>query len=366
MAPIAVALANTPGWVPILISTGQHGEVVDRVFALFGLPIDVRHAPWERSGDLAGLHTTLVDVLTSDLQRLQPDAVVVQGDTATTLAAAISAFWLHVPVVHVEAGLRSGDLTAPFPEEANRRLVSQVTALHLAPTAGAVAALQREGITGDRVMTTGNTVIDALDSLTVTGTPRRERPLVLVTCHRRENWGQPMHQVADAVRQLAAQHPGVDFVVATHPNPEVKSVFTAMLETFLNVEIAEPIDYLPFVGLLAQATLVLTDSGGVQEEAPALGVPVLVLRDVTERPEGVQAGVAMLVGTDTKTIVNAANRLLSDPLAHQAMAQAVKPYGDGQAARRGVVGIGWLLDGTPRPEMFVPTKPSVQAENWAR
>lgn len=354
VAPIVAALAATPGWSPILVSTGQHGDVLDRVFASFGLTVDVRHEPWQRSGELSGLHTALVELLSADLDRLEPDALIVQGDTASTLAGALAAFWQRIPVVHVEAGLRSGDLTAPFPEEANRRLVSQLAALHLAPTAAAAAALAREGIVGNQVIVTGNTVIDALRSLTITRPASSERRLVLVTCHRRENWGRPMLGVARAVQCLADKHADVDFVVAAHPNPAVRDVFEAALGRFQNVTITDPLDYLPFVELLARAAVVLTDSGGVQEEAPAFGVPVLVLRDVTERPEGIDAGVALLVGTEPHTITSAADNLLSNAEAHRAMAHRANPYGDGNAASRTVAAISWLLNRTVRPDEFAP------------
>lgn len=362
LAPVASAFLDVPGWTPIVISTGQHGTVVDEVFEVFGIPVDRAHVAWERDADLTSLHVALVGSVAADLDSIEPDVVVVQGDTATTLAGAMTAFWKGIPVVHVEAGLRSGDLAAPFPEEANRRLVSQITTLHLAPTAGAAAALAREGIVGDRVLVTGNTVVDALQQIiTVDGEPNDkpvdDRRLVLVTCHRRENWGAPMQRVVRAVKLVAESHPNVRIVVATHPNPAVQEQFHSVLDDVENIEVRGPMSYLPFMRDLARATLVVTDSGGVQEEAPALGVPVLVLRDVTERPEGIEWGVAELVGTETGPLVKAIERLLDDPQAHAAMRDAVNPYGDGSAALRTVAAVDWLLGQGPRPDAFVPPKP---------
>ena len=361
LAPVALALRNKPGWTPFVISTGQHGSVVDEVFATFGVEVDRAHAPWDRGTDLAELHATLLQRLSADLSDVRPDVAVVQGDTATTLAGALAAFWRQIPVVHVEAGLRSGDLAAPYPEEANRRLVTQVSSLHLAPTAAAAAALAREGIVGERVLVTGNTVVDALQFIAM-AEPRMDdassagRRLVLVTCHRRESWGEPMRNVATALQRIAAAHPDIDLLVATHPNPAVQEVFTTALADIPNAEVRGPMPYGTFVRRLAAATIAVTDSGGVQEEAPALGVPVLVMRDVTERPEGIEWGVARLVGTDPELVAKSVSELLDDPVAHAAMSEAVNPYGDGRAAERSVAGIAWLLDGAPRPSEFEPTR----------
>ena len=358
LAPVVLALAADPHWEPFVISTGQHRAVVDEVFALFDIVADRRHESWEHTGELASLHTALVDRLHQDLSEFDVDAVIVQGDTASALAGALAAFWLQIPVIDVEAGLRSADLTAPFPEEANRRLITQISALHLTPTPGAKAALAAEGVTGDAVLVTGNTVIDALHflqshrAISAVGAGPPLHPSVLVTCHRHENWGEPMRQVADAVHRLATTHPAVVFTVATHPNPEVQLVFTRELGGLANVEVTGPEGYSSFVAMLAAAAVVLTDSGGVQEEAPAFGVPVLVLRDVTERPEGVTAGVAQLVGTDPEAIVKAVTRLLCHASARRSMAHAVNPYGDGQAARRTVAAMNCYFDGAPRPDEF--------------
>jgi UDP-N-acetylglucosamine 2-epimerase (non-hydrolysing) len=355
LAPLVLALRDRPDWEPVVITTGQHAGVVDEVLGSFGIVASVRHEPWSHSGALAPLHTALVNSLDGDLAHLDVDTVVVQGDTASALAGALAGFWRGIPVVDVEAGLRSGDLSAPFPEEANRQLISRVTALHLAPTAGAQEALAAEGITGDHVVVTGNTVIDAL-RLLAPPTDRRDAARahrrVLVTCHRRENWGTPMAGVADAVGRLAIEFPDVMFAVATHPNPSVRAAFTGRLDAHDNVEITGPLDYAEFMSQLAEATIALTDSGGVQEEAPALGVPVLVLREVTERGEGVAAGVARLVGTDPEAIVAAASRLLSDPCAYAQMARATNPYGDGRAAERSIAAMDWFFAGAPRPEPF--------------
>jgi UDP-N-acetylglucosamine 2-epimerase (non-hydrolysing) len=361
LAPVVLALRDAPGWQPIVVTTGQHGPVVDEVLHTFGTPADVALEEWERSGDLAGLHAELVTRLAATVADTAPDTVVVQGDTATTLTGAMAAFWAQIPVVHVEAGLRSGDLFAPFPEEANRRMVAQVAALHLPPTDGAGAALLAEGCDPDRVLVVGNTVVDAVRWLATNGpslTPAPDTPhaahnrtLVLVTCHRRENWGDGTRRIATALHDLVREHPGVDVVVAAHPNPAVRAVLDEALAGVDAVSVRDALPYDTFVSLLRRARLVLTDSGGVQEEAAALGVPALVLRDVTERSEGIDAGMAGLVGTDPIAILAGVRRILAEP-APTPDGWPDCPYGDGRAAERTVRAISWLLDGAPRPAPF--------------
>jgi UDP-N-acetylglucosamine 2-epimerase (non-hydrolysing) len=276
------------------------------------------------------------------LDRDRFDAVLVQGDTASTVAGALVAYWSQLPLVHLEAGLRTGDLQAPFPEEGNRRLVAPLADLHLAPTPGAAANLCREGVDPARIEIVGNTAIDAVRH-TAAGASRYPRVVpagfarhVLVTCHRRESWGAGIRSIGTAVGCLARANPDTAFVVVTHPNPRVRRELAEGLEGVPNAFVLAALAYGPFVRVLAEAHVVLTDSGGIQEEAPALDVPVLVLRDVTERPEAVAAGCAHLVGTSTDAIVHGTQTLLDDDALHRRMAQARCPFGDGTAASRSV------------------------------
>lgn len=359
VAPVVLAL-RAAGWHPVVATTGQHGAVVDEALEAFGIRPDVTGVPWSRGPALSSLHSELVGRLARDLEVHTPAAVLVQGDTASTLAGALAGFWARVPVVHLEAGLRSGSLSEPFPEEGNRRLVAQVSALHLAPTPAAHDALRREGIAADDILVVGNTVVDAVRLLSErVGPPpcpeseAARAPLVLVTCHRRENWNTGIVRVAAAVRRLVETHADIDVVVAAHPNPAVRAVLDDRLGGTDAVTVRDAVAYPEFVGLLARAAVVVTDSGGVQEEAAALGVPAVVLREVTERPEGVDAGLAELVGTDPASIVAAVSRVLAAP-PRSAVSRPPCPYGDGQAARRCVEALGALLEGTARPDPFVP------------
>lgn len=359
LAPVAVAFAES-GWArPSIVTTGQHGDVVRETLGLFDLKPDVELTLSTDSCGLATLSAGLLSDVDRALERLSPELVVVQGDTASTLAGAQAAFFRQIPVVHVEAGLRTGDLALPFPEEANRRMVTQLTRLHLAPTAAAVDNLRRENVGSQNIVLTGNTVVDALLMARALQAPYEDAHLealdasgarlVLVTAHRRESWGEPIRHVGQAVAELARAYPALRFVVAAHMNPSVRDVVESEVRDFSNVYLPGPIGYGPFVRLLARATLVITDSGGIQEEAPAFGVPALVTREVTERTESLDAGVAQLVGTDAAVIVHAATTLLDNPVAYAAMAKARNPYGDGRAAARVADGCGWLLGSRPRP-----------------
>lgn len=364
LAPVAVALAES-GWArPSIITTGQHGDVVRETLTLFDLKAEIELTTSACSGGLAALYAGLLTDIDEAFDRIQPALVVVQGDTASTLAGAQAAFFRRIPVAHVEAGLRTGNLALPFPEEANRRMVSQLTRLHLAPTAAAVDNLRRENTASADIVLTGNTVVDALlkardlrasyDDADLEALDASGAPLVLVTAHRRESWGEPIRRIGRAVARLSRSYPGCGFVVAAHMNPAVRDVVEDEVRGCTNVHLPGPISYGPFVRLLSRATLVITDSGGIQEEAPAFGVPVLVTRDVTERTESIQAGVARLVGTGEESIVDSASRLLSDRAAHSSMAKAANPYGDGQAAQRVADSCGWLLGHRARPNDFTP------------
>jgi UDP-N-acetylglucosamine 2-epimerase (non-hydrolysing) len=277
------------------------------------------------------------------LREVRPDMVLVQGDTTTTCAASLAAFLERVPVGHVEAGLRTGDLSQPFPEEMNRRVTTIVSALHFAPTPDARRALLIEGVPEDRILMAGNTVIDALlqsvrpdyafDEPSLRDLPR-DRKVLLVTMHRRESIGEPMRHVTEAILRIKAVHPDLTVVIPTHRNPAVREIVVGALSGKPGILLIDPLPYLDFVHLMARSHLILTDSGGVQEEAPSLKRPVLVIRDVTERPEGVAVGVARLLGTDPERIFRSVNQLLTDPAAYAEMVGPANPYGDGHAAER--------------------------------
>jgi UDP-N-acetylglucosamine 2-epimerase (non-hydrolysing) len=353
MAPLIEALHRSAVLEPVVVVTGQHRRMLDQVNDLFGIQpefdLDIL-VPGQTLPDITSRALTGV---TEVVQRLRPNAVVVQGDTTTAFAAALAAFYEQVPVVHLEAGLRTGNLASPFPEELNRRLTASVASLHLAPTATARANLLAEGFPTGSIAVTGNTVIDALlstvarhvafsdprlDSVVSTG-----RRIVVVTTHRRESWGPPMVRAMGAVAELARLEPDVTVVLPMHRNPVVRNAVLAGLAELTNVILVEPLSYGEFARLLAVCTLVISDSGGIQEEAPSLGKPVLVLRDTTERPEALTAGTVRLVGTDHDAILTAATTLLRDPDAYERMARAVNPYGDGRAAPRALAAIEELL-----------------------
>ncbi len=346
MAPLLAAFARAPE-LPraVLVHTGQHydASMSDRLFADLRLP-----APDLNLEVGSGTHA----VQTAEIMRrfepivdeFRPSAVLVVGDVNSTLACGLVAVKKHVPVAHVEAGLRSYDKFQPFPEEINRRLVSHIGDWHFPPTEGARQNLLREGLPAERIVVTGNTVIDALLA-TVRPDYRFDHPalsrldfagrrVVLATTHRRENWGGPLREVCHAIRAIVERHADVDVIYAVHLNPQVQRVVRAELGDVPRVHLLEPLDYEPFVQLMSRCHLILTDSGGIQEEAPSLGKPVLVLRNVTERPEGAQAGTLKIVGTDRDVIVREAGRLLTDPAEYRRMATAPNPYGDGQASRR--------------------------------
>lgn len=349
MAPLVLALQSDPRFRVQVVVTGQHREMLDQVNESFGIRPDRDLDIHQPRQSLTGITIRGLERLVTALEELRPDAVLVQGDTSTTFVAALAAFYTGVTVVHTEAGLRTGDRTSPFPEEINRRLTTQLASLHLAPTAAARQNLLRENVSPDAVVVTGNSVIDAL-LITVGKRPKIEdealaarlaagRPVVAVTAHRRESWGEPLRQVGRALAGLAVAYPDHDFVFPAHRNPIVREAILPAVARCPNVLVTEPLPYTQFCALLERSTVLLTDSGGVQEEGPALGKPVLVMRETTERPEAVAAGTVRLVGTAEDAIVGAVSELLSDPAAHQVMARAVNPYGDGRAAERTVKAI---------------------------
>ncbi|WP_319458207.1 MULTISPECIES: non-hydrolyzing UDP-N-acetylglucosamine 2-epimerase [unclassified Mycobacterium] len=341
---------------PVLVSTGQHPTMFHQGLAAFGLVPDHELELRRDTGAQAELVAQLIDRLDRLISDDEPDAVLVQGDTATALAGALAAFWRQIPVVHLEAGLRSHDLTAPFPEEANRRMIDQIATLHLAPTEAAATNLRADGISPASIHVTGNTIVDAVLSLAGRTTAFTEpglaavepmlsagQRLMLVTAHRRESWGAPLRAVLAAVRDVIDAHPDVFAVLPTHPNPVVRDEVRAALGGHRRVLLTPPVDYPDLVRLLERATLVLSDSGGIQEEAPSFGVPVLVLRECTERMEAVRAGCAVLVGTDRSRITREARRLLGTRTA-AGPGSRPNPFGDGHAAQRTAIALARLLD----------------------
>jgi UDP-N-acetylglucosamine 2-epimerase (non-hydrolysing) len=343
LAPLILELERRQGVVVSTCLSGQHQELLDEVVSDFGLSVSHRLDPSVSVGPPHQMLANLVPPLSSLVEEEHPDWVVVQGDTTTALAGAMAASLLEVPVAHVEAGLRSGDRRHPFPEELNRTIISACTDLHLVPTATAEQNLLREGHSPASVVNTGNTVIDAMAEVVRSGVARipdclaqrrPNAPLVLVTVHRRESHGAPLVEIAEALRLAANMHPDVDFVLPVHPNPAVGPTLHRALAGCSNVMLCSPLRYRELAGVLAEATLVITDSGGLQEEAPAMDVPVLVLRETTERPEGVECGAAQLVGRTRERIVPAVSTLLGDAAVHAAMAAAPCPYGDGRASER--------------------------------
>ena len=339
MAPLVLALKAAPWADCRVLLTGQHGDLVGPVLDFFGVEADIDLGPIPHGLSLAGAAARLLSGVAGVIDHERPDLVLAQGDTTTVLAAALASFYARVPFGHVEAGLRTGRLDAPFPEEGNRAVAGRLASIHFAPTESARANLLREGVDPTAVHVTGNTVIDAL--LEAAGRDVPPPPgldpnarLVLVTAHRRDSFGAPLDRVCRAVAALHDRYPDVQFLWPVHPNPAVRPVVERRLGRSPRVLLCDPLGYGPFVAALGRCHFVLTDSGGVQEEAPALGKPVLVLRDESERPEAVEAGVALLVGTDPAAIVREASRLLDDPAAYRRMARGASPYGDGRASRR--------------------------------
>ncbi len=345
MAPIVRALRAFPEeFAPVVVVTGQHREMLDQVLTLFGIVPDYDLNIMTEEQSLADITVRTVDGLWDLLPRVMPDLVIVQGDAAPCFGGALAAFYRQIPVAHVEAGLRTADKYQPFPEEMYRRMTTVLADLHFAPTTTARTNLEREGVPPARIMVTGNTVIDALlevarrDPLPVDPRVRavltRSGRRVLLTSHRRENWGDPQRRIFGAVRELLDRFPDLELIFPVHPNPVVVRPAQEILGDHPRAHLVAPLDYATVVSCMKAAALILTDSGGIQEEAPALGRPVLVLRETTERPEGIRAGTARLVGTDREQIVRAATELLTDADAYTRMSRARNPYGDGRAAER--------------------------------
>ncbi|MDZ7704922.1 MAG: UDP-N-acetylglucosamine 2-epimerase (non-hydrolyzing) [Trueperaceae bacterium] len=352
MAPVVYGLREQPGLTPLLLVTGQHREQLDSMLKLFGLRPDADLNVMTARQSLADLLGRIVPETARVLRELSPDYVLVHGDTLTTFAVALAAFFEAIPVAHVEAGLRSFDLREPFPEEANRRLTDVITDLDLPPTPWAKQNLLREGKSSETMVVTGNTAVDAVHiALDKAKLPEHlpPRPLVAVTMHRRENLPM-MKGLAETLADLARQHPEFTFVYPVHLNPAVREAVYPALESVPNVILDEPYDYLAMLALLQAAELVITDSGGIQEEGTALGVPVVVLRNVTERPEGVEVGALKLAGNDPARVAEVVGALLADEGARALMRRKRNPYGDGRAGQRVARAVAWRLGLAERPE----------------
>lgn len=354
MAPLHIALSADERFEAKLCVTGQHREMLDQVLSLFRIDPDYDLNIMKPGQDLTDVTTAILQGMKKILCDYKPDVILVHGDTATTFAATLAAYYQQIPVAHVEAGLRTGNIYSPWPEEANRKLTGALANLHFAPTETSRDNLLREGVETSKIFVTGNTVIDAL--LDVVGRLKEdpslrakasepagfldgERRLILVTGHRRESFGEGFERICKALCEVAQMHPEVDIVYPVHLNPNVREPVRRLLSNIKNIYLIEPLDYLPFVYLMNKAHIILTDSGGIQEEAPSLGKPVLVMRDTTERPEAVAAGTVRLVGTDVNVIVRELHSLLIDSEMYRTMSVAHNPYGDGRACKRIIEGL---------------------------
>ncbi|HBT3181222.1 UDP-N-acetylglucosamine 2-epimerase (non-hydrolyzing) [Klebsiella aerogenes] len=349
MAPVVECLKGDSRFESKVCVTAQHREMLDQVLQLFNITPDYDLNIMKSGQDLTDITSSILLGLRSVLQEFKPDYVLVHGDTATTLSATLASYYQQIKVGHVEAGLRTNDIYSPWPEEGNRKLTGALANLHFAPTTTSADNLRLENVSQDRIIITGNTVIDALlmvkdklaqDSVLASELKAKfefiddNRKIVLITGHRRESFGGGFERICNAVLKLAKTFPDVDFVYPVHLNPNVRGVVNSVLRGQDNIYLIEPLDYLPFVFLMDASSIILTDSGGIQEEAPSLGKPVLVMRDTTERPEAVDAGTVKLVGTDEKRIFDAVSALLTDQSAYEAMSFAHNPYGDGKASSR--------------------------------
>lgn len=363
MAPVIKELEQHPQIEPLVAVTAQHREMLDQVLELFKITPQYDLNIMQAKQTLHDITSRALIGLRDVFSAARPDMILVHGDTTTTFVAALAGFYARIPVGHVEAGLRTRNKYSPFPEEMNRKLTGAIADLHFAPTETSKENLLAEGVSRERIFVTGNTVIDALH---MTVKPEYDfsgqnlavdfakRKVILVTTHRRENLGEPMRNIYLALKRIVTEHPDVEVVFPVHKNPQVREVVNSVLGNTERINLIEPLDYEPFVNLQAKSHIILTDSGGVQEEAPSLGKPVLVLRDTTERPEAVSAGTVLLVGTNFDAVYNSATKLLIDASAYEKMANAVNPYGDGRAAKRTVDSILYFFGLSPKkPEQFI-------------
>lgn len=363
MAPVVRALQADPRTEVEVVVTGQHRELLDQVLQLFDITPDKDLAIMRRKNTLFSITTDTLSGMEQVLQDSQAEVTLVQGDTSTAFAAGLASFYAKIPVGHVEAGLRTEDVYEPFPEEMNRRILSTLSHIHFPPTEGSLQNLLACGIPRESIYVTGNTVTDALMQIAAQAPPGLPKDLVdlpegaryiLVETHRRENLGEPMRRACLAMKALVEKHPDLHIVFSVHPNPAVRDVVFPELQGVERVHLLEPVDYPTLIRLIRECTMILTDSGGIQEEAPSLGKPVLVLRRQTERPEGVEAGAAELVGTDLDLIVKRASELWTDPTAYAAMSQVASPYGDGRSSQRHIDALLHVFRGIgQRPAEFL-------------
>jgi UDP-N-acetylglucosamine 2-epimerase (non-hydrolysing) len=364
VTPVIKILREEPHFDLITVATAQHRHMLDQVLKIFDIIPDVDLDMLTPRQTLGGMTEHILTALSRLLPSYRPDLVMVQGDTTTAFAAALAAYYHRVPVAHLEAGLRTGNIWSPYPEEANRRLIGGLTALHLAPTPASAANLVAETVPERDVVVTGNTVIDALQwavantsgyaDPALAALDDHTGPVLLVTAHRRESWGEPLRRVGTALAELATAEPDLRIVIPLHRNPAVREALLPRVAGCSTITVIEPLDYAGFCQLMDRSDLILTDSGGVQEEGPSLGKPVLVMRDTTERPEGIAAGTARLVGTDPAVIVSEVRSLLNDQTAYQRMATAVNPYGDGYAAQRVAAALRHFFGAGPPAKPFAP------------
>ncbi|WP_348983960.1 UDP-N-acetylglucosamine 2-epimerase (non-hydrolyzing) [Cobetia sp. 1CM21F] len=350
LAPLAIALNSDKRFKHSICVTGQHREMLDQVLELFSLVPDYDLAIMKPGQDLTDVTATILQKMRNVLQSKRPDIIIVHGDTATTFAASLAAYYEQIPVAHVEAGLRTGNIFSPWPEEANRKLTAALATIHFAPTEQSRDNLLAEGVLSTSISVTGNTVVDALfaviekldtnpelaqyERLPLDLATLNSNKTILVTGHRRESFGGGFERICQALREIAISNPSVNIIYPVHLNPNVQEPVNRLLSDISNVYLIEPLTYLPFVGLMNLSDIILTDSGGIQEEAPSLGKPVLVMRNTTERPEAVEAGTVKLVGTEVEVITQELDRLLNDPSAYDLMSRAHNPYGDGKSCKR--------------------------------
>ena len=363
MAPLVKKLQETEEIDSVLCVTAQHRQMLDMVLDLFELKADYDLDIMEHGQSISDITVKVLKGMENILQEVKPDIVLVHGDTSTTFVGALAAFYQQIPVGHVEAGLRSGNIYSPYPEEMNRKLTTNLASLYFAPTTGNYDNLIKENITSEKIFITGNTVIDALlqvvkkeyvfDNPLLNRIDYRNKKVIVMTCHRRENWGEPMENIFKAVVDIKERHKDVEIIFPVHLNPKIRELAKDIMGNMEGVHLIEPLDYEPFVNLLNKAHLILTDSGGIQEEAPALGKPILVLREETERPEAVGAGTVKIVGVDRDKIIKEVEELLSNPKSYSQMANATNPYGDGRACERIVDALKYHFKITDdRPEAF--------------
>ena len=363
MAPVVYALENRPEFKLTSVVTGQHREMLNSLLELFKIKPDCHLDIMQKNQTLSDITTRVLTGLDKYLDELRPDVLLVQGDTTTAFTAGLAAFYHKIPVGHVEAGLRTGCMYDPFPEEMNRCLLTKIAELQFPPTSRAKENLLAEGTDPKRIYLTGNTVTDALQYISAelpAGVPENivkiepGRRMLLIETHRRENLGDPMRNICRALKRIAADFPDTELVFSVHPNPKVREVIMPMMEGLERVHLLEPMDYPDLVRLQRGAYLILTDSGGIQEEAPAFGVPAIVLRRTTERPEGIESGNAILAGTDENNVYNEAARLLTDAGDYEKMSHAANPYGDGLAGKRIAQAILHYFGRSDRPDEFTP------------